>query len=258
MLKLVIKCGYMRKTIFFFTSLLLTFILLNQVSAKQGQAQNLDSTEPVKNVKQVQNQEITQNQGEEQNLRIENTLQGEAGEALQEGESIQDQVRSREDALAKMQSKKLTMDEGAEIVRERNNDVANRVHELLIERNESGTKGGIGQQVRVIAQNQLKAQEEVQSRLSNLEERPVWQRFFLGQNQDAVDGLQNALRNKQSELDELQTLLTDSTLSAADRLAAEEAFLELQAQQQLIETHLNNILGEFSVAGFFRKMFGRS
>ena len=255
MLKLVIKCGYMRKIIFFFTSLLLTFILLNQVSAKQGQAQNLDSTEPVKNVKQVQNQEITQNQGEEQNLRIENTLQGEA---LQEGESIQDQVRSREDALAKMQSQKLTMNEGAQIVKERNNDVANRVHELLIERNESGTKGGIGQQVRVIAQNQLKAQEEVQSRLSNLEERPVWQRFFLGQNQDAVDGLQNALRNKQSELDELQTLLTDSTLSAADRLAAEEAFLELQAQQELIEAHLNNILGEFSVAGFFRKMFGRS
>lgn len=95
----------MRKTIFFFTSLLLTFILLNQVSAKQGQAQNLDSTEPVKNVKQVQNQEITQNQGEEQNLRIENTLQGEAGEALQEGESIQDQVRSREDALAKCKAK---------------------------------------------------------------------------------------------------------------------------------------------------------
>jgi hypothetical protein len=147
------------------------------------------------------------------------------------------------------------MSEGSQLVKQKSNDVAQRVQELLLEKS---YKGGIGEQVKVIAQNQLKAQEEVQNRLTNLEERPLWQRFFLGQNEEDVDGLQNSLRKNQEELTALQTLLEEKTLSAEDRLAIEEAYLELQAQQELVETHLTNILGEFSVAGFFRRLFRRS
>lgn len=246
----------MKKTIFFSSSLLLAFILLNPVSAQQDRAQDVTPGEPVKTEKTVQVQQNTQNQGEEQNLQIENTLQGETGEVVQDDDVIQEQIRTnKDDALLKIKSKDVTMSEGSQLVKQKSNDVAQRVQELLLERD---YKGGIGEQVKVIAQNQLKAQEEVQNRLTNLEERPLWQRFFLGQNEEDVDGLQNSLRKNQEELTALQTLLEEKTLSAEDRLAIEEAYLELQAQQELVETHLTNILGEFSVAGFFRRLFRRS
>jgi hypothetical protein len=246
----------MKKTVFFSTSLLLALFLLNPVSAQQGKAQDVPSGQAIGLEKKIQQQEITQNQGEEQNIRVENTLQGEAGEAVQEGDLIQEQTRaSREAVLLKMKSKDLTLNQGTRIVKEKSNDVAQKVQELLLERE---YKGGIGEQVRVFAQNQLKAQEEIRNRLTNLEERPVWQRFFLGQNQEDVDNLQNSLRKNQEELTELQNLLADETLSAEDRLAIEEAYLELKAQQELVQTHASNIMGEFNVVGFFRKLFGRS
>jgi hypothetical protein len=69
-----------------------------------------------------------------------------------------------------------------------------------------------------------------------------------------VDGLQNSLRKNQEELTALQTLLEEKTLSAEDRLAIEEAYLKLQAQQELVEI-IDHILGEFSVAGFFRRLY---
>lgn len=262
----------MKKTIFFSTSLLLAFILLNPVSAQQGREQGVTPGEPVKTEKTIQVQQNTQNQGEEQNLQVENTLQGEeqnlqientlqgeageAGEAVQDNDSIQGQNQiNRDDALLKIKSKGVTMSEGSQLVKQKSNDVAQKVQELLLNRE---YKGGIGEQVKVIAQNQLKAQEEFQNRLANLEERPLWQRFFLGQKEEDVEGLQNSLRNNQEALTELESLLEDKTLSAEDRLAIEEAYLELRAQQELVETHLTNILGEFSVAGFFRKLFRRS
>jgi hypothetical protein len=246
----------MKKSIFLITLFLLTFILLRPVLAQQGKTQNIISEETVITEKQIQQQENTQNQGEEQNLRIENSLQGETMEVVLEGDSVQEQTTSnRDDSLSRVKGQGLTMSEGAQIVKERNNDVANQVHKLLIERD---FRGGIGEQVKTIAQNQLKVQEEVQNRLSNLENRPLWQRFFLGQNQDNVDGLQNSLRKNQEYLTELQSLLEDQALSAEDRLAVEEAYLELQAQQELVEVHLENILGEFSVVGFFKRLFNRS
>lgn len=246
----------MKKTVFFSIPLLLAFILLNPVSAQQGRAQDVTPGEPVKTEKQAQEQIGTMNQGEEQNLRIENTLQGEAGEAVQDGDLIQEKNQiSREDALLKIKSKGVTMSEGSQLVKQKSNDVAQKVQDLLLDRE---FKGGIGEQVSEYAKTQLKAQEEFQNRLANLEERPLWQRFFLGQNQEDVEGLQNSLRNNQEELADLQALLEDETLNAEDRLAIEEAYLELQAQQELVETHLANIVGEFNIVGFFRKLFRRS
>jgi hypothetical protein len=249
----------MKKTIFFSTSLLLAFILLNPVSAQQGRAQDFIPGEPVKTEKTVKVNQNTKNQGEEQNLQIENTLQGEAGEAVQDGDLIQEQSRNNRDKnLLKIKSKDLTLSEGAQLVKEKQNDVAQQVQQLLAERFASGEKGGIGEQVRVIAQNQLKAQEEVQNRFTNLEEKPIWQRFIFGQDQEDLSVAQVSLQEKQEQLTELQTLLEDDTLSVEDRLELEELYLELLAEQELEEAHFANIVGEFNVVGFFRKLFRRS
>jgi len=244
----------MKKIVFFSTSLLLALILLSPVSAQQGRAQDVTPGEQVKSEKTVQLNQNTQNQGVEQNLQIESNLQ--AGEAVQEGDLIQEQNRiSRDDALLKIKSKGVTLSQGSQLVKQKSNDVAQKVQQLLLDRD---YKGGIGEEVKVFAQNQLKAQEEIQNRLTNLEERPVWQRFFLGQNREDVNSLQNSLRKNQEKLAELKTFLEDKSLSVEDRLAIEEAYLELQAQQELVETHLDNTLGEFNMLGFFRRLFYRS
>jgi len=185
----------MKKIVFFSTSLLLALILLSPVSAQQGRAQDVTPGEQVKSEKTVQLNQNTQNQGVEQNLQIESNLQ--AGEAVQEGDLIQEQNRiSRDDALLKIKSKGVTLSQGSQLVKQKSNDVAQKVQQLLLDRD---YKGGIGEEVKVFAQNQLKAQEEIQNRLTNLEERPVWQRFFLGQNREDVNSLQNSLRKNQEK-----------------------------------------------------------
>ncbi len=80
----------------------------------------------------------------------------------------------------------------------------------------------------------------------------------MGQNREGGGRFTKFFEKKQEELVDLQILLEDETLNAEDRLAIEEAYLELQAQQELVETHLTNIVGEFSVVGFFRRLFNRS
>jgi hypothetical protein len=98
----------MKKTIFFSSSLLLAFILLNPVSAQQDRAQDVTPGEPVKTEKTVQVQQNTQNQGEEQNLQIENTLKCETGEVVQDDDVIQEQIRTnKDDALLKIRVKML-------------------------------------------------------------------------------------------------------------------------------------------------------
>lgn len=186
---------------------------------------------------QVQQAQQLQNQGEEQNLRVENNLEMQVGEKTEASGPA-----------------RLTLEDGSARVREKSNDVAAKVQELLMERD---YKGGIGERVKVIAQNQLKAQEKIAGDLAELEERPGWQRFFFGLKQKSVEEVETVLADNEERIAELTALLEDPSLTVADQAALEEGLLELKSQQSLIENHIDNAEDEFSVFGFFRNLFRR-
>jgi len=240
---------------------LFSLVFLSSVNAQGANNKAPELTkEAVGNVNQVRQEQNTQNQAEAQNLRAKNTVQEQMPDSSVGAEKAKEENEFRGEMILKNEAKSLTMREAGQIVREKNNDVANQVQSLLMERFQEGqgAKGGVGERVRVIAQEQLQAQEEIENRISRLEERPAWRRFFFGQEKDAVIAVNETLEQQTKQLDEWRELLKDPNLAAEDRLAIEETILDLQAQQDLVETHVDNILGEFNVAGFFRRLFGRS
>jgi hypothetical protein len=247
----------MKKTIFFLSLCSLSLISLNSVNAQRANNRAPElAREAMGNVNQVQQQENIQNP----NLPVDDaSVQGMTNPSG-ESEMIGEENGTRGAVLVKDGSRRLTVGEAAKIVKEKNNDVANQVQSLLMEKFQegNGVKGGIGEQVRTIAQEQLRAQEEIRNRLSQLEERPTWKRFFFGQERSAVIAVDETLEEQSQQLNEWRELLEDPTLTAEERLAIEETILELQAQQELVETHVDNVLGEFNLPNFFRRLFRRS
>jgi len=122
--------------------------------------------------------------------------------------------------------------------------VAQSVEGLL----ETNIKGGIGEQVREIAQQQNQSQEQIQQNLKKVESRPGWFKKLFGVDKKAVKNLtgqiaQNQLRLEQ--LTEIQTQLSNQSDLQTVQLAVETLTDQNTALQQVLEEE-EQIKGIFS------------
>jgi len=120
-----------------------------------------------------QNEKQTQNQGEEQQLKIETK-----------------------------ESEQLNQDVNNNLIK-----VSDQVHQLI---ETVGAKGGIGQQVKEIAQNQTKLQDEIKNTFNQLNSRSALSKFFFGSDKKNIQTMtqqieQNRLLIQQIEDLKLQT-----------------------------------------------------
>jgi hypothetical protein len=251
----------MKKNIFLSFCCLFSLVFFNPVNAQRpgDEAPQLPKG-MMPNANQAQQQQNTQNQAEDQKLRAENVLYDEIPDFSKESDYSKQENRIKDAMLIKDEAKRLTVREAAKIIREKNNEVSDQVQSLLLEKFQEGNRvgGGIAERVRTVAQEQLQTQEEIKSRLNQLEERPAWKRFFFGQERGMVVAVDESLKKQTQQLNEWRELLEDPSLTAEERLAIEETLLELQAHQELVEAHVGNVLGEFNLLGFFRRMFRHS
>lgn len=128
---------------------------------------------PTGNQVKNQNQVQTKNQGEDQQLMVK----------IQESEQLNQDI---DDNFQK---------------------VSDQVHNLI---DTVGAKGGIGQQVKKIAQNQTKLQDDIKTNVSSLASRSAITKFFVGSNKKTIQNMeqqmeQNRLMLKQLEQLKLQT-----------------------------------------------------
>lgn len=177
-------------------SVVTLFILAQVVSAQssqQAQQQNLvqdAATYPATVSSQVnqlraKNQSQVQNQGAGVQLQISTKEQTELNQAI--GEGLQNRNQS---ALQNM------------------SEVARQVQQMLQVR----TEGGIGEQVRKIAQEQNQAQTQIQNKLNQLDSKGKFARFLTGTDYGAVKNLKAQMVQNQAgikQLEQLQVRLTD-------------------------------------------------
>jgi hypothetical protein len=135
------------------------------------------SVSPTGNQVKNQNEVQTKNQGEDQQLSVK----------TQESEQLNQAV---DESLTK---------------------VSDQVHQLI---NTVGAKGGIGQQVKEIAQNQTKLQDEIKSDFGELNSRGTLTKFMVGSDKKLIKSMeqkmaQNRLMIQQLEQLKLQTKNTD-------------------------------------------------
>lgn len=135
-----------------------------------------------------QNRVQTQNEGEETGLQVSTQEQ----EGLDDENEIEDEDEDEEMNIISTRS---------ENAREHMSEVAKKVEELLMERTE---KGGIGEEVRLVAQAQKQAQEEIQLELGKVEGRGKFIKAMIGPDYKALKNMQQQILENQERIELLE------------------------------------------------------
>lgn len=136
---------------------------------------------------------------------------------------------------------------------ERRSEVANAVQEMerIATRNM-----GIGEQIRVIAQNQNQIQEEAEDALQKAEKRGGFSKFLIGPNYGQLKAIEERLENHTQNLEELKTLREQIQTTSDQQLLDKQ----IQVMEQ-IKTELENAVAEnqkgFSLFGWLNRMLSR-
>ncbi|HBP51450.1 MAG: hypothetical protein US68_C0003G0005 [Candidatus Shapirobacteria bacterium GW2011_GWE1_38_10] len=139
------------------------------VSSGQTVTNTQKVVSPTGNAVQNQNQVQTQNQGEEQQLSVK----------TQESEQLNQDVNQ---SLTK---------------------VSDQVHQLI---DTVGAKGGIGQEVKAIAQDQLKVQDQIKSDFEGLNSRGTLKKLLIGSDKKLTQSLEQKMEQNRLMIQQLEEL----------------------------------------------------
>jgi len=140
---------------------------------------------------------------------------------------------------------------GSAVAEQRRSNVANAVQEML---QVTDRNGGIGQQVKTIAQTQTQNQEKLEMSLQKVQDRSDFTKFFVGPNYGEINNAKKLLeQNKEqiSQLNQVKDQLTNQ--DDVQKLAQQIQTLE-QANLE-IENSLETAQKGFSLFGWMFRMF---
>lgn len=179
----------------------------------------------------VQNQKRieTQNMGEDTNLQV----------SVQEQESSQGGIENGSQ-------------DRSQIAIENMNRVATRVQNLLQMR----TSGGIGDQVRQIAQEQNQAQDRIQAQINKIEERSNLLKSLIGPDFKGIKEVQSLMEQNQMRIQKLEELKEQLT-NQSDITMIEEAIQALVDQNTALQDRVNLEESSNSLFGWLVKLFVR-
>lgn len=182
------------------------------------------------------------------------SVQVESKNNLDDEEDKDDSIPNRNQIReeARVQEKVRNNDtEEASMGEQRRSQVANAVHQML---QVADRVGGIGEQVRVIAQSQQQNHEEVENKLDKIKERSGLTKFFIGPKYNEIEKAKDLIKldkEKITKLEELKSTLT-----------SEEDKAKIDEQINVIKgavTEVEKIVGEeqtgFSLFGWLAKIF---
>jgi len=132
--------------------------------------------------------------------------------------------------------------------------VANFVQTLL--QVASRQEGGIGEQVRVVAQEQNQNKEKTADQIEAIEKRNKIKTFLIGTDYKNVGALRSEMVQTRNRLEKLNRL-TEQTTNAADKTELQNQIQTLEEEQTKIETLLKKAEGKFSLFGWLIKLFNR-
>jgi len=219
----------MKKILMITFSILLVLVFLPVVVLAQGQGNQV----------QNQNQVQTQNQGEDQQLQV----------STQEQESLQEGQDEENEGQAKGQPKSVSP--RSETAREHMSVVAQTVEELLTTQ---GAKGGLGQQVSVVAREQQQAQQEIEGELDKLEARRGWTKKLFGPDYKAIKNLNQQIERNRLRIRQLEQLQTQ-VANQADQTQIQEAVQALIEQNTAFEEQVQAEEQVGSLFGWLFKLF---
>lgn len=221
--------------------LLLSVFLVYTVDAKaQGQGNGIQNQE--------QNQE--QNQGAENENQEQNQEENEATSQNQgntTSNTNQEQNRERnQQATTTVKSQK-----GQTTAEEHRSAVANFVQNLLII---ADREGGIGEQVRIIAQQQNQSASTTIQAITKVQNRGGFKTFFIGSDYKNLGVLRGEMVQTRNRIQQLNNIL-ENVQNEGDKTELQNQITTLEQEQAKIETFIKSKDGKFSLFGWLVRLF---
>ena len=207
----------------FFLTVAIIFSLVAMVNAK---------ADPNPKRNQGQNQEI-----EEHNNQNTSTINATSEE--------EDEEENEENA---------TNSKGQINAAEHRSVVANFVQGLL--KVADREKGGIGEQVRVIAQQQNQSDATATEAINKIQNRSKIKTFLIGSDYKNLGALRSEVVHTRNRLDQLNRLLP-TVQNASDTVEIQNQIQTLEQEQTKIENFIKTQEGKFSLFGWLFKLFNR-
>ena len=224
-----VKSAFGGRKLFTIPIVVLTLLILPAVIFAQDQIQNKNSVQ-------------VQNRTEKQEI-IDVQQEGEGVVATQEGE-VDIRVPNKEKA-------KLVNPRSA-TAREYMSNVAAAVEQLLVNREE---KGGIGQEVREIAQQQKQVQVETRQQLEKIEARQGFLKKLIGPNFKAIRNMRQHLAQNQLRIERLEQLKNQLSIQTEDNV--DQIIQALKEQGQALQEQITAEEHTKSIFGWLFKLFNR-
>jgi len=132
--------------------------------------------------------------------------------------------------------------------------VANFVQSLLnvADREE----GGIGQQVRVIAQQQNDSENTTTQAIEKVEKRNKIKTFLIGSDYKNLGALRSEMVHTRNRLEQLNRLM-ENIENEGDRTEIQNRIQELEQERTRIENFIKAQEGKFSLFGWLLKLFNK-
>jgi len=205
---------------------------------------------------QTQQQTQTSNQGENSQIQTQNNEQTQDNEGEQNGNTVQNQTQQQtqnqgeeNQIQTKAQIKEQAKTVNGEIYR---NTVSNVVQGLL--EVADNAKGGIGEQVRMIAQEQERTREQVADQIESIQQRNKIKIFLIGTNYKNLGALRSEMVNTENRLRQLNNLM-EKTQNQNDQDALQLQIQTMQTEQERINSFIQANESKFSLFGWLVKLF---
>ena len=145
-------------------------------------------------------------------------------------------------------------DEDVDEVEESTSNISEQVKKILEDRGDE--KRGIGLQVREIAQNQVKKQEEIKKAYYELNNRGQLVRLFVGSDKKMTQALEQLNNENKLEIEKL-IALKNQTMNEADKTQLQETIGTLTTQNTQLEEKIAKEKQANGLFGWFVKLFSK-
>lgn len=216
---------------------------------------------------QVQQQTQTANQGEDTQIKTQNSEQVQSGDAENKeetnaGKQIETQAPQKSQGESETDNQVKNSEQegeqgknksGSAVAEQRRSSVANAVQEML---QVADRTGGIGQQVRIIAQAQNQNQEKLEASLEKIQKRNRFVKFFAGPDYGEIDNAKKSLEQNREQIEQLKQIKNQLSNQDDQQKLTEQVQLLEQASQE-IEGLLNASRKGFSLFGWMFRLFSK-
>ncbi len=257
------------KKLLLITIIILSFFFFFSTAYAVGQNQNSNSVTG----NQIHQQTQTTNQGEDSQIQIQNTERIQSSDVNQIGTNtktqiqqglengngldnqaknqIQEQNTSTVGQQNKEKNKEQEQNQGQINAEQHSSAVANFVQSLL---QVADREKGIGEQVRIIAQQQNQSIGTVMQAVEKVQTRGKVKTFFFGSDYKNLGTLRSEIVRTRNRLEQLNRLMKN-VQNEGDRTELQNQIRLLEEEQVKIENFIKFQEGKFSLFGWLVKLF---